>query len=190
LARQTFIPHITTIREFYQHPAFIHAQAQRIQPYIAEHDKVIFSYHGLPQNQVQQAGCQAVCPQNCVQALHPNCYRAQCYQTSSLLAEALQLPTEQYITVFQSRLGRTPWIQPYMEAQLRDYAVQGIKRIVVVCPSFVADCLETLEEVGIRMRTLWRALGGEHLTLVPCLNAEDAWCKAIMAVCSISPANE
>jgi protoporphyrin/coproporphyrin ferrochelatase len=190
VAQQTFIPHVTMIREFYQHPVFIDVLAQWIKPYIAGHEKVVFSYHGLPENQVQQSGCQSLCLQNCAPDYPPNCYRAQCYQTSSLLAQALQLPAEQITTVFQSRLGRTPWIQPYMEDQLRQLATQGIKRIVVACPSFVTDCLETLEEIGIRTRALWQTLGGEQLTLVPCLNAEDEWCKAIMAFFAITPTNE
>ena len=190
IAQQTFIPKLTVIREFYQHPAFIKALAQQMTPYIAGHEKVMLSYHGLPENQVQKAGCQSICPQACGPEAPPNCYRAQCYQTSALLAQALQLPPEQVITVFQSRLGRMPWIQPYMEETLRQLANQGIKRIVVACPAFVADCLETLEEIGIRARALWESLGGECLTLVPCLNAEDAWCKAIMTIFSITPASE
>ncbi len=191
LARQTYIPNVTVVREFYQHPAFIQVLASRIAPYIAEQDMLIFSYHGLPQSQVQQAGCHSLCVSDCgltPQALlHPNCYRAQCYQTSTLLAQALQLSTHQYTTVFQSRLGRTPWIQPYMEERLQQLATQGIKRIAVACPSFVADCLETLEEIDIRTRDLWHTLGGESMTLIPCLNADDEWCKAIL---SIIPTNE
>lgn len=183
LATQTFIPHITVIREFYQHPMFIHAQAQRILPYLAGHDKLIFSYHGLPEQQIQQGGCQVLCTSDCViepQPLaHTNCYRAQCYQTSVLLAQALHLQAHQYTTVFQSRLGRTPWVQPYLEEHLKQLPAQGVKRIAIACPSFVTDCLETLEEIGIRMRTLWHSIGGEHLTLIPCLNADELWCEAI-----------
>lgn len=194
LAQQTYIPHITVIREFYQHPAFIRAQAQRIAPYVSGHEMLVFSYHGLPESQVQQSGCKVLCAKGCdadpQSASRPNCYRAQCFHTSALLAQALQLPVERYTTVFQSRLGRTPWIQPYMEEQLQRLATQGIQRIAIACPSFVADCLETLEEIGVRMRALWLSLGGKQLTLVPCLNAEDAWCEAIMAFFSIIPTNE
>lgn len=194
VAEQTFIPNVSIIREFYQHPMFIRAQAQRILPYLAGHDRLIFSYHGLPQQQIQQAGCQVLCTSDCViepqQLLQPNCYRAQCYQTSVLLAQALQLQPGQYATVFQSRLGRTPWVQPYLEEYLVQLAAQGIKRIAIACPSFVADCLETIEEIGIRMRDLWHTLGGEHFTLIPCLNAEDLWCEAIMAFFLIGPTNE
>ncbi len=188
LACQPVIPELKVIRQFYNHPAFIQAQAQCIAPYLAEHDMVIFSYHGLPQHHLQPTGCQTPCVRDCTLESrllsYPNCYRAQCYQTSMLLAQALHLTLAQYTTVFQSRLGRTPWIQPYMETQLQQLAVQGVKRITIACPSFVADCLETLEEIGIRMQEFWHILGGERLTVVPCLNAHDAWCEAIIALSS------
>lgn len=194
LAQQTFIPDVTVVREFYQHPAFIKALAHRIAPDVAGQDMLIFSYHGLPQQQVQQAGCDPLCATDCVVTSQPllqsNCYRAQCYQTSYLLAQALQLSAHQYTTVFQSRLGRTPWIQPYMEERLQQLAAQGIKRIAVACPSFVADCLETLEEIGMRTRALWHTLGGESVTLIPCLNVDDEWCEAILSFFSIVPTNE
>ena len=193
IAKQTFIPHIQIINAFYKHPMFIRAQTQRIIPYLAGHDKILFSYHGLPKRQIQQAGCQSVCTSDCVlqgALLHPNCYRAQCYQTSALLAQALELKPEQYCTAFQSRLGRTEWIEPYLEAQLLQLAEQGVKRIAVACPAFVSDCLETLEEIGIRMRALWLEAGGEDMTLIPCLNAEDIWCEAIMDFFLINPTTE
>lgn len=194
IAKRTFIPSIRVVREFYQHPMFIRAQAQRILPYLTGLDKLIFSYHGLPETQIQQSGCQVPCTSDCVlepqTLLHTNCYRAQCYQTSVLLAQALQLQAHQYVTVFQSRVGRTPWIQPYLEEHLVQLAGQGIKRIAIACPSFVTDCLETLEEIGIRMRALWHASGGEHMTLIPCLNGDDNWCEAIMSFFLINPTNE
>lgn len=187
IGSQSCIPNLTVIREFYQHPSFIQAQAQQIRSYISDHDAIVFSYHGLPVHHLQQAGCQAVCDTKCTipskLLQHPNCYRAQCYQTSALLAEALQLEPHQYMTVFQSRLGRTPWIQPYMEEYLAKLPAQGVKRIAIACPSFVADCLETLEEIGDRMAAAWRLAGGEQLTLIPCLNAESIWCEAIQTIC-------
>jgi ferrochelatase len=182
VARQTCIPNLSVIREFYQHPQFIQAQAQQILPYITDHEMILFSYHGLPEQHIRAAGCHSPCAADCTLATSssvPHCYRAQCYKTSLLLAQALHLPQQQYTTVFQSRLGRTPWIQPYMEEQLRQLSTQGIQRIAVACPSFVADCLETLEEIGIRMRAFWRTIGGKDLTLIPCLNAEDSWCEAL-----------
>ena len=107
------------------------------------------------------------------------CYRAQCYTTSSLLAKALDLSPEQYTTTFQSRLGRTPWIKPYTDQLLPQLRQQGIKNIAVVCPSFVADCLETLEEVTIQLRNQWLLLGGETFHFIPCLNDHPLWVNAI-----------
>jgi len=94
-------------------------------------------------------------------------------------AAALALPPERCTTAFQSRLGRTPWIAPYTDHALGALAARGVRRLAVLCPSFVADCLETLEEIGLRARDRWLALGGEALELVPCLNAEPAWARAV-----------
>lgn len=185
LASQTCIPNLRVMRQFYQAPAYIQAQAQCIAPHISGHEMLVFSYHGLPEQQIQQTGCEPVCKQDCVSSnqdiVRPNCYRAQCYHTSLLLAQALQLQDSQYTTAFQSRLGRIPWIQPYLDTCLDTLAAQGVKRIAVACPSFVADCLETLEEIGMRMRALWIAAGGEQMTLIPCLNTDEEWCKAIVS---------
>lgn len=104
-----------------------------------------------------------------------SCYRAQCFQTAKLIAEKLQLPAEKWSVSFQSRLGRTPWIQPFTDLEFIRLAKSGKKRIAVMCPSFVADCLETLEEIGIRGRQSFLENGGEALTLIPCPNDEDAW---------------
>ncbi|PJD92873.1 MAG: ferrochelatase [Legionella sp.] len=191
LAKKTVIPSLTVIRQFYDHPAFIKAQATLIQPYVADHEMLIFSYHGLPEQHLRQMGCQKICDKSCDVSSQsmPDCYRAQCYKTSSLLAQSLQLPAARYTTVFQSRLGRTPWIQPYMEPMLRELAARDIKNIAIACPSFVADCLETIEEIGIRAREFWQELGGTQLTLIPCLNANDIWSDALVRLIT-NPTNE
>lgn len=159
LAPKSIIPSITIIREFYQHPAFIRAQAAQIKPYIEKnHDHVLFSYHGLPER-------------------NQGNYQAQCVETSSLLANELGLIN--YSTSFQSRLGKTPWIKPYTDAMILDLAARGVKHLVIACPSFVTDCLETLEEIGIRENKRWVEAGGKKLTLIPCLNASEDWINAI-----------
>lgn len=180
LTPKTIFPSITIIRDFYQHPAFLHALTAQIKPYITDHDYVLFSYHGLPEHHVQKSGCNPVCIDACppITSINQGCYRAQCQQTSTSLANALGLTN--YSTSFQSRLGRTPWIKPYTDAILMHLAARGIKRLLVVCPSFVADCLETLEEIGIRAREQWLKAGGEELTLVPCMNANEAWVDACL----------
>lgn len=182
LAPKAIFPSISIIRDFYQNPAFISAQAAKIKPYIADHDYLLFSYHGLPEQQLQKGGCQPVCTANCppISSINQGCYRAQCQQTTALLAKELNLTD--YGTSFQSRLGRTPWIKPYTDKVLTELATRGIKRLAVACPSFVSDCLETLEEIGIRAKEQWIEAGGEELTLIPCMNADDRWVDAVVSI--------
>ncbi len=174
-------PHLTVIRDFYNHPGFIQSMALQIQPYIEHHDYVLFSYHGLPERQIIKGGCRAVCEGTCpyLSVDQPPCYRSQCFATSQALAQTLNLEPEQYSSTFQSRLGRTPWIKPYTDEVMPKLASQGVKNLLVACPSFTADCLETLEEIGIRGKALWLECGGENLTLVPCVNDSPAWLQGI-----------
>lgn len=167
--QQLTLPTLHVISSFYEHPAYISAQAALIKPYLDEHDFVLFSYHGLPLRQLAKASAP--------------CYKTQCYTTSSLVAQALQLA--HYDTAFQSRLGRLPWIPPYTDQQLPLLAKKGIKRLLVVCPSFVADCLETLEEIGQAAKSQWFALGGTHFTLVPSLNTNPDWVKSLIQIASL-----
>ncbi|WP_058529154.1 ferrochelatase [Legionella londiniensis] len=188
VAQKDIIPSLSIIRDFHQHPAFINAQAKQIKPFIADHDFILFSYHGIPQNHLLKEECQALCKDACSQASPRNagCYRAQCGRTTEMLAEKLGLAKENYTTSFQSRLGKTPWIQPYTDKILYELRALGIKKLAVACPSFVADCLETLEEIGIRAKGEWQKLGGHALTLIPSMNAEDEWVKAILEIISSS----
>lgn len=181
IADNIVFPSIRITHEFYQDPRFIHTLANHIEPYIQQHDYVLFSYHGLPVRHLQLEGCTSLCTSDCPQnnlALS-RCYRAKCQETSRLLANQLCLPTNTFSSTFQSRLGRTPWISPYLDETIKALASQGVKRLLIVCPSFVADCLETLEEIAIRTNEQWLELGGEQLTVAPCLNADDAWADAI-----------
>lgn len=176
------IPSLTIIRDFFQHPAYIKAQAGLIKEHLQEQEHVLFSYHGIPERQITKNECKTICEEICPALTENNqrCYKAQCHQSSRLLAQELLLSENQYSTAFQSRLGRTPWIKPYTDEQLIKLAASGIKKLVVVCPSFVADCLETLEEIGIRAKQQWQALGGEQLVIVPSMNAHKLWVKAII----------
>jgi len=116
-----------------------------------------------------------------------NCYRAQCLQSGAAFAERLGLLPEQWSVSFQSRLGRAKWIEPYTEARLDELAAQGVKKLLVMCPAFVADCIETLEEIGDRGREQFLAAGGEELQLVPCLNTHEAWVQALVTLCRRAP---
>lgn len=184
LSQEARLPSLNIIRDFYKHPAFIHAQSQLIKPHLTEEAHLLFSYHGLPERHLHKTGCDPVCQNECkpITSSNQSCYRAQCFETTQLLAQALNLNKNQYSLGFQSRLGRTPWIQPYTDELISKLRTQGIKHLLVACPSFVADCLETLEEIGIRAREQWLSLGGESFKLIPCLNAEEGWVEAILSI--------
>lgn len=170
---------------FYSDPRFIAAWAEVARPELEAFgpDYTLFSYHGLPENQVR-----ACHPAHCfsketccdvIDARNTNCYRAQCLATTRSVAAALSLETDSYGSAFQSRLGPSRWIEPYTDKVLPDLAAAGVRRLAVLCPAFVADCLETLEEIAIRADEQWRGLGGEALHLVPSLNAHPAWVASV-----------
>jgi protoporphyrin/coproporphyrin ferrochelatase len=181
ISRKDVIPNINVIRDFHDHPSFIKAEAQLIRPYIKNQDHILFSYHGLPERHIQKSGCKNICKTKCPTQVNKgnthSCYRAQCFKTTELIAKELNISN--YSIAFQSRLGRTKWIEPYTEEKLTELANQGIKNLAIVCPSFVADCLETLEEIGIRANKLWHQLTNHNLTLIPCLNASPSFVKSI-----------
>lgn len=185
LSKQWNIPHLQGCSDFYQHSGFIAAYVEVIQDALANKtvDKLLFSYHGLPERHVRKSGCRADCDliNACPIPSDANafCYRAQCYATSRLLAQGLGLAPHQYAVAFQSRLGRTPWIKPYTDVLLPELAEQGVKNLAIACPAFVADCLETLEEIDMRAREQWLSLGGETFTFIPCLNAHPTWIAAL-----------
>jgi protoporphyrin/coproporphyrin ferrochelatase len=170
---------------FYVDPGFIEACAQitseHLQAYSPDH--VLFSYHGVPVRHIKQMDTVGYCQNNdtcCAQlgSANQRCYRAQCHATSRAVASALGLNPSQFTTCFQSQFGKDEWIGPSFEDLLVELPKRGIKTVAVVCPSFVADCLETLEEVGIRGREEFREAGGEELSLIPCVNAHPFWVRA------------
>lgn len=178
------IPGLTILPAFYNDYGYIETQAKLIQPYLSEKpgQHILFSYHSLPVRHIQKSkGCEMVCSQEnaCPVVSNSFCYRAQCYETSRLLAEKLQLSNAQYTVAFQSRLGRTVWVGPDIQSVMPQLVKQNVKELIVACPSFVADCLETLEEIGIRAKKEWHKLGGEGFRLVPCLNADPSWVKTV-----------
>jgi ferrochelatase len=181
---------VAVIGAFYDDPGFIRAFATVARPRLDRFrpDHVLFSYHGLPERQVRatdSSGGHCFATASCCDAIgdaNRDCYRAHCYATTRLLTRELELDACAHSVSFQSRLGRTPWIRPYTDKVLPELAVQGVKRLAILCPAFVADCLETLEEIAIRGRKQWARLGGEALELVPSLNSDPAWIDAVVAM--------
>lgn len=183
-------PNLSFVEPFYDDPGFIGAFAAVGAPLMAQEkpDHVLFSYHGLPERHMRKSddsGKHCLASDGCCEQLGPvnrNCYRAQCYATTRALVARLGLAEGGYSVSFQSRLGRTPWVRPYTDLVLPELVKAGKRRVLVFCPAFVADCLETLEEIGIRAREDFIKAGGESLTLVPSLNATPAWADAVVAL--------
>jgi ferrochelatase len=181
------VPPLHVLPSFYAEPGFVRAVAAVARELPEEElpDHVLISFHGLPERQVKKSdttGKHCLASETCCDAIGPAnrfCYRAQCTATARALARALGLRAEHWTLAFQSRLGRTPWIQPYTDEVLPQLYERGVRRLAVVCPSFVADCLETLEEIGLRAREQWLGLGGEALSLIPCVNAHPVWVEAL-----------
>jgi ferrochelatase len=177
------VPPLVVLPPFYGETGFIRclAAVARSLPEEQWPDHLLISFHGLPEHQVKQSdetGAHCFASADCcdeIGAANRHCYRAQCNATARALAQALRLRPEHWTMSFQSRLGRRPWIRPYTDELLPELFARGVRKLAVICPSFAADCLETLEEIGIRARAQWLALGGEDHVLVPCLNADPLW---------------
>jgi ferrochelatase len=180
---------------FYHRPEFINACARRVaeanEKQSPEH--VVFSFHSLPERHLKRLDTtreHCLVKSTCCDefsAVNKNCYRAQCIFTARAIAAQLGLKEEAYTVSFQSRLGRAKWIGPTTEVVLRDLARRGVRRVAVSCPSFVADCLETVEEMGIRGRQTFLDAGGEELRLIPSLNADPFWVEAVAGwICELS----
>ncbi len=180
---------LQVIPPFYADPRYLDVLASTTAAALeaSRPNKLLMSFHGLPERHLHRTdrSDDGRCLQrdDCCASIdsdNRDCYRAQCYATARSLAQRLQLPADAWEVSFQSRLGRTPWIRPYTDERIRDLAATGCRRLAVVCPAFVADCLETLEEIGTAGRQAFRAYGGEELTLVPALNSDPAWAAAIV----------
>ena len=181
-------PSIAAVPPFYDQAGFVAAFAAVGRPVLERErpDHVLFSFHGLPERHMRksdESGRHCLASASCcdrIDGVNRNCYRAQSYATARALAAAFSLEPDSWSVSFQSRLGRTPWIRPYTDVVLDELAARGIKRLAVFCPAFVADCLETLEEIGIRARDQFRAAGGDELFLVPSLNSAPAWVDTVV----------
>jgi ferrochelatase len=183
--RQKHFPQMefTTLPPFYKHPDYIRVLSQSIEESLKgkEWEHLLFSYHGVPERHIRKSDstkshckidgqcCQTASP------AHQFCYRHQCFETTRLVAEYLELKSDSYSTSFQSRLGLDPWLQPYTDKTVAKMAQSGVKNMAIVTPAFVSDCLETLEEIGMEAVEDFEEKGGDHLHVIPCINDREDW---------------
>jgi ferrochelatase len=177
------IPEIKMISQYYDHPTFIEAFAERGRRYsIDDYDHVLFSYHGLPERQVDKVYDNDLCANHdCEHEVTDDnkyCYKATCYATTRLLAEKLHIPAEKYTVCFQSRLDQK-WLKPFSDEVVRECGRKGMKKILVFSPAFTADCLETIIEIGDEYQEIFKEHGGEKVQLVESLNDHPLWIKCL-----------
>ncbi|MES2618927.1 MAG: ferrochelatase [Bacteroidota bacterium] len=179
------------LKPFYKEQRYIASLANSIQPYLAENefDGFLFSYHGLPIRHLKKSDTtksHCYSSDKCCEIESPawnTCYKHQVKTTTKLVAAKLNLPAEKVFITFQSRLGSDKWIQPFTDVVLEELPKKGIKKLMVLCPAFVADCLETLEEMDDRGRESFMSSGGELFVRVPCLNTSEEWQNTFVAYC-------
>jgi protoporphyrin/coproporphyrin ferrochelatase len=171
LTRMRRQPELRMVRDYAEHPAYIHALTEQVRQYWAVHgqpdfasgDKLVLSFHGVPRRTLDLG----------------DPYHDQCQQTAALLLAALGLGAREARVTFQSRFGRAEWLQPYTAPALAEFGAAGVRRVDVFCPGFVADCLETIEEMGMEGRDAFLRAGGQSFHLIPCLNSAPAWITAL-----------
>jgi ferrochelatase len=171
---------------YFEEPDYIAALAGSAQEHLQRpYDHLLFSFHGVPERQIRKSdptGRHCLAVENCcatASPAHATCYRAQCFKTVAAFVQRAGVPDGKYSIAFQSRLGRDPWLKPCTDHELSRLAQRGIKSLLVICPAFVSDCLETLEEIGLRGRETFLGAGGTDFTLIPCLNEHPLWLEAL-----------
>ena len=166
LSRMRNMPAVRTVRHFHDHPGYINAVTQNVREYwmkCGRPDRLVISFHGVPRATLDKG----------------DPYHCECQKTGRLVADALGLKAEQYQISFQSRFGRAEWLRPYTADVLTQLGKQKVGRVDVVCPGFVSDCLETLEEIAIEGKTIFVQAGGREFNFIPCLNERDDWIQAL-----------
>lgn len=178
---------LTSLPAFYNHPDYVNVLSKSIGEKLEglDYEHLLFSYHGVPERHIRKSDitnkhckidgscCKTPSP------AHQYCYRHQCYETTRLVAETLQLKEGTYSTSFQSRLGFDPWLQPYTDRTIERFGKEGMKKMAIVTPAFVSDCLETLEEIAMEGEEIFHEVGGKEFTTIPCLNTRDDWAKVL-----------
>lgn len=165
-ARVRNMPELRMVKHYHDHDGYIHALKESVLSYWQKHgrpEKLVMSFHGVPKRTL----------------LLGDPYHCECHKTARLLAVQLGLSQDQYMVTFQSRLGRAEWLKPYTSPTLQVLARDGVKRVDVICPGFVSDCLETLEEIDMEGRRDFLTAGGKEFNYIPCLNESPAWIAAL-----------
>jgi ferrochelatase len=177
LVRARSLPELRYVRSFHDDPAYIAALAASVNDFwkrsAGRPDKLVISFHGLPRLS---------------RDLHDP-YFSECQKTGRLLAKSLGLAEDRYVISFQSRFGNAEWLKPYTQGTLEQMAREGVGRVDVICPGFVSDCLETLEEIAIECKAAFLTSGGKEFNYIPCLNERDDWIATLATVVSMHMGN-
>jgi ferrochelatase len=177
----------TNVPAFYNKPGYIEALSNSIKKHLEgfEYDHLLFSYHGIPKRHIRKTD---VTKSHCTidgsccntpSPAHEFCYRHQCYETTKQVVKLLGIPEGKYSQTFQSRLAGDKWLTPYTDVEINKMPEKGIKKLAVVTPAFVADCLETLEEIAMEANEQFLHHGGKEFMAIPCMNDEDEWCGVV-----------
>jgi ferrochelatase len=171
---------------FFDSPDYISALVASAESFLAsDYDHLLFSFHGIPERHLRKSdptGGHCLASKNCCEIsspAHATCYRAQCFKTVAAFVSVAKIPVGKFSVSFQSRLGKEPWLKPYTDLELAEFPKRGIKKLLVMCPAFVSDCLETIEEIGMRGKETFLNAGGKEFALIACLNEEPLWIEAL-----------
>jgi ferrochelatase len=183
--RKKYSFRLNFIKPFYDEPHYLNALGEHIRPYLKQdYDHILFSYHGIPGRHIRKSDPTG---NHCLQSAaccetpspaHATCYRHQCFSTTREIVRLLGIPEGKFSNSFQSRLGKG-WLEPFTDIRLGEMPKEGIKKLLILCPAFVSDCLETLEEIAMRGRVTFVGAGGEKYTMIPCLNVNSLWVEAL-----------
>jgi len=194
--RKKYSFRLNFIRPFYAEPHYLKALSENIRPFLQQdYDHILFSYHGVPGRHIRKSdptGNHCLQTPTCCETAspaHATCYRHQCFTTTREIVRLLGISEGKYSNSFQSRLGKG-WLEPFTDIRLEEMPKEGIKKLLILCPAFVSDCLETLEEIAIRGRETFLGAGGEEYTMIPCLNDGSLWAETLAGWINSNAAGE
>ena len=185
LRKEQIIPNVKLIGSYHDNQKMLDVYIENARQFdLDSYDHILFSFHGLPETQMRKGDTCGHClkVENCCHTLsdrNQQCYSAQCHDTAFRIADQMNIPDEKFTVCFQSRLGPTAWIKPYTIDVIKEQRAKGAKRLLVFSPAFVADCLETIIEIGYEYQEEFEEMGGEHIDLVPSLNDHPLWIESI-----------